>query len=285
MVETVGSDRRAERTLVSRSRRGDVEALRALLNRFSSLVWAACTLSTPDHPAAVAVFHECWDRIFTLLPQSNLDPDLAGTVIGHCRRRLLETASPEPVEKALASAMQLTSAGEAVVHVPPEAISPVGDLLNRHAKRLAQDALQRRARRHRGLLLPLGLLAAIVGGLVIAKVGASGASVGDVVARGVRARIIEGDLVPLFRDCVSPPFSVTERDAVETRGLEQVALVLEELANTPPEVTGEQLIHLKRRVNSQDLVDFIVGRAARTSGDDRNVLLSVGLILEEIANL
>jgi len=285
MVQIVRSERRAERTLVSRARRGDVEALRALLNRFSSLVWAACTLSTPDHPVAVAVFHECWDRIFTLLTQSNLDPDLAGMVIGHCRRRLLETASPEPVEKALASAMQLTSAGEAVVHVPPEAIGPVGDLLDRHAERLAQDTFQVRARRHRGLVLPLGLLVAIIGGLVIARVGASGSGVGDDVAQAVRARVIEGDLVPLYRDCVSPPFSVSERDAVETRGLEQVALVLEELANTPPEVTGEQVIHLKRRVNSQDLVDFVVGRSERTSGDDRDVLLSVGLILEEIANL
>ena len=77
-------------------------------------------------------------------------------------------------------------------------------------------------------------------------------------------RILEGDLVPLFRDCVSPPFSVAERDPVETRRLEQVALVLEELANTPPEVTGEQVIHLKQRVNSQDLVDFIIFDHERT---------------------
>ena len=262
-----------------------MEALRALLHRYASVVWAACALACPDAPSAAAVFADTWHRVFSGLESARLSPDLAGLVLGICRARLLEGAGPEQVAKALASAGQLSSEGDVAVEVPPGALVPVAESVAQHGARLVRETEARRERRRRSLMLPVGLLLAVVVGLGVAALSAGRRSVGDVVAKGVRLRVIEGDLVPLFRDCVSSPFSVTERSPAETERFEQVGLILEELLNAPPDISRARLLRVRDRVVANELADFVCEKAEEATGDDRDVLCRVTLVLEEIGNL
>jgi hypothetical protein len=135
------------------------------------------------------------------------------------------------------------------------------------------------------VVLPVALVGAIAVGLLVAYRVASRPSPQDLIARCVRLRVVESDLVPRLRDCVSPPFAIEEADTVITRQFEQVSLVLEELSNAPPKTRRENVAHLARRVRGLDLVDFAQERSEKALGRDREVLEQVALVLEEISNL
>jgi hypothetical protein len=284
MLAPLTPDGRAERTLLTMARRGDVEALRGMLHRYSSTVWAACALTSTDEAQAAARFAEAWNHIFRSLVGAHRSPDLAGLLLSLCGARLGEFLPQEEVARALRSAAQIAAAGE-TVDAPSEAVKGVEATLAEHAARLSTETEDRRGRRQDRLVLPGAVAGAVVVGLALALWAASRPGPTDIAARSVRTELLAGDLVTRLRDCASPPFSVTERDPAEMRQYEQIGLVLEEMANTPPNVTSDQLADLRRRIEAFGLVEFACEQADRTQGDARQDLFRIALALEEIANL
>jgi hypothetical protein len=278
------SDQRAERVLLTRARRGELEALRGLVHRYASLVWAACAQVTADEAAAAARFAECWDAVLDSLGTARR-PDLAMLILEVCRDRLVETAPEDAVEHAIASAHHLASEGSAFLEAPPSALLSVTDRLAEHAERLRRETGDRRAGRQRAIILPSAVGLALLVGVAAAFVVASRASTDDFLARCLRNRVVASDLVPRYRDVVAPPFEVAEREPVEARQYEEVSLVLEELANLPRGVRSEQTARLQRRVQALDLVDFCADEAQKQRGANRTVMEEVGLVLEDLTNL
>jgi hypothetical protein len=125
----------------------------------------------------------------------------------------------------------------------------------------------------------------VLAGVAFAYQAAMRPSPADIAARTLRHEVVAGDMVTRFRDCVSPPFVVTDRDPAETRQYEQIGLVLEELSNAPANLRSHQLADLRQRVEALDLDDFALEQADRAPGDTRQELLRIALALEEIANL
>ena len=279
------ADHRAERLLLSRARRGEMEAVRGLLHRYASLVWAACALVTTDEDEAAERFGECWDAILRSLGSARRAPDLAGMILGKCQACLAEAAPEDRVARAIASAHQLAAEGSAYLEAPAEALAPVTDSLSQHAERLERETADRRARRRHGVILPAGAGVAILAGAIAAYVSASRPSTEDFLARRIRDHVVGSDLVPRFRDVVQPPFEVSELEGPELRQYEEISLVLEEIANLPPEVDAEQAARLQRRVEALDLVDFAAHEAEKTRGANQAVMNEVCLVLEEVANL
>jgi len=279
------ADRRAERALLTRARRGDLEALRGLVHRYASVVWATCALVSEDEREAAEWFAGCWDRVLSSLGSLQRAPDIGGMLLNECRAHLAPSLPESQVAKAVASAAHLAPEDQEAIEVPPAVLIAVADRLETHAARLADETAQRRSGRRQKVIVPLALLAAIVAGLSVAYYAASRPSADETVARCIRLRVVESDLVPRFRDCVSPPFAVEERDPAEARQFEQASLVLEELSNAPSRLNREHVAHLARRVRGLDLVDFAWGQVEKSPAGDRAVMEQVALALEEIANL
>jgi len=279
------SDQRAERVLLTRARRGELETLRGLVHRYASLVWAACAQVTADEAAAAARFGECWDAVLDSLGTARRRPDLAMLILEVCQERLAETAPEEAVERAIASAHHLASESSAFLEAPSAALLPVTDRLAEHGERLRRETADRRASRQRTILLPSAVALALLVGAVAAVVGASHPSTEDFLARCLRNRVVAGDLVPRYRDIVAPPFEVAERQPAEARQYEEVGLILEELANMPAGVQAEQTARIQRRVQALDLIDFCAHEAEEQRGANRTVMEEVCLVLEELTNL
>jgi hypothetical protein len=279
------SDQRAERVLLTRARRGELEALGGLVHRYASLVWAACAQVTADETAAATRFAECWDAVLDSLGTARRSPDLAMSILEVCRERLAETAPEEAVERAIASAHQLASESSAFLEAPPAALRPVTDRLAEHGERLRRETADRRASRQRSIILPSALGLALLVGAVAAVIGASHPSTEDFLARCLRNRVVASDLVPRYRDIVAPPFEVAERQPAEARQYEEVGLVLEELANMPRDARAEQAARIQRRAQALDLIDFCANEAEKQRGANRTVMEEVCLVLEELASL
>ncbi len=282
---TGGPDRRAERALLTRARRGDIEALRGLLHRYASVVWSVCALVSGDEKEAAGRFADCWSEILDSLSDLHREPDIAGMLLDACREHLSDSVPARQIQKAVASAAHLALDDGQAIEVPPAVATSVAEMLDAHAARLAEQTTQRRGARRQKVILPAAALAAIVVGLAIAYYGASRPSWDETVARCIRLRIVESDLVPRFRDCVSPPFAVEEREAVEARQFEEASLVLEELSNAPVKLKRRHFVHLARRVRGLELVDFAWDQAEKGPKTDRATMQQVALVLEELANL
>ena len=278
-------DRHAERVLLARARRGELEALRGLVHRYASLVWAASAQVAPDEEAAAALFGECWESVLGSLGGAGRTPDLGGTVLRLCEGPLLAVAPEERVAGAIASARQLAAEEGVGLEVPPAALMAATDGLVEHAERLERETADRRAGRRRRLVLPIALAVGLLGGAVAAYVTTSRTPTEDFAARRLRERVIVSDLVPQFRDIVVPPFEAVDRRAPEARQYEEISLVLEELANMPKDVDAEQLARLGRRVEGLDLVDFAAGEAEKLRGANRVIMGEVCYVLEGLANL
>jgi hypothetical protein len=277
-------DRSAERALLTRARRGDVEALRGMLHRYSSLVWAACALAGADEREAGRYFREAWEHIFRSLSGADLSPDLPGLLLSLCGTQLATVVSEDTVRRSVASAAQLAVGGEAL-EVPAEALRPVEERLAEQSARLAAQTGERRASRRERMILPASLALAVIVGLAAAYRAGTRPTPADVAARALRAEVLEGDLVTRLRDCASPPLTVIDLDPVESRHFEEISLVLEELANYPARLRSAQLAGLRARIEALDLVDFALAQAEKAQGDTRQDLLRVAAALEEVTNL
>jgi hypothetical protein len=279
------SDHHAERVLLTRARRGDLEALRGLVHRYASLVWAACAQVTADESEATRRFGECWEAVLGSLDTARRSPDLAGMILRLCHGRLVECVPEERAARAVASAHQLAADSSAFVEAPPPAVLSVTDGLAGHAERLRRLTETRRVSRRRSTTLPAAVGLAVVVGVVAAFVVASRPTPQGFLARCLRARVATADLVPRFRDVVSPPFEASEREGPEARQYEEIGLVLEELVNLPKDADMQQVVRLQRRVQALDLVDFAAHEADRAPAGNRAVLNEVCLVLEELVNL
>ncbi len=283
---TEGSaDRHAERVLLARARRGELEALRGLVHRYASLVWAATAQVAADEATAAVLFSECWDTVLRSLSGARRTPDLGGMVLTLCEGPLLSRAPGERVARALASARELAGEEGVGLALPSGTLAAVTDRLEEHGARLARETAERRVRRQRRVILPVLLALGLLGGAVAAWVSASRTPADDLLARRLRQRVIAEDLVPQFRDIVLPPFEPVERATPEARQYEEISLVLEELANAPKDVRAAEFMRLGRRVEGLDLVDFAAGEAERLRGANRSVMGEVCYALEELANL
>lgn len=278
-------DRHAERVLLARARQGELEALRGLVHRYASLVWAASAQVAADESAAAALFEACWDTILRSLGGARRTPDLAGTVLALCEGPLLTAASQERVAGALVSARQLAADHAVGLEVPAAALLAVTDRLAEDGERLERETAARHARHRRRIVLPLALALGVLAGAAAAVVTASRAPTEDFLARCLRTRVVAGDLVPQFQDVVLPPFEAVERPAPEARQYEEIGLVLEQLANEPDDVRATDLRRLQPRIEGLDLIDFAAGEAEKLRGANRAVMADVCLVLEELANL
>jgi len=284
MTGDFASDSRAERALLAMARRGDLEALRGMLHRYSSVLWAACALASQNEPEASERFADAWNHILRSLGTARRSPDLAGLLLSVCGARLAESLPPDAVRRAVNSAAQMAARGEAL-EAPSGAMRAIEESLANYGERLAQETVDRRARRRERAILPGGLALALLVGLLVAHHAAMRPTAADIAARTLRHEVVAGDMVTRFRDCVSPPFVVTDREPAEARQYEQIGLVLEELSNAPASLRSAQLADLRQRVEALGLDDFALEQADRAPGDARQDLLRIALVLEEIANL
>jgi len=277
-------DSRAERALLTMARRGDLDAMRGMLHRYSSLVWSVCALASRDEPEAGQRFAEAWEHILTSLTTAHRSPDIAGLLLSQCGVRLAESLPEETVRRAVTSAGQMALTGEAL-EAPSSAMRAVEETLADHGARLLGETAERRRQRREQALLPGSLALAILIGLLVAYYTVSRPSPDDIAARALRAEVVASDLVTRLRDCASPPFAVTGPDPIEVRHYEEIGLVLEELSNASPNLRSRQLADLSRRVDSLGLDEFALEQADRVQGDTRQDLLRVALVLEELERL
>ncbi|MGQ9733055.1 MAG: hypothetical protein ACUVX8_17490, partial [Candidatus Zipacnadales bacterium] len=202
------SNHRAERALLTRARRGEIDALRGLLHRHGSVVWATCALVAPDETEAERLFAECWEAVFGSLNESQRSPNLMGLILQVCQERLRQSAPADRVNRAITSASHLVTDDTAFVEVPTAASDRVMQALPIYAEQLQRERDRRRSRRRRGLSIPALALALMMAGVAVTYFTYARTSNRDLLAQCLRERVVSTDLVSRLRDVVLPPFDV-----------------------------------------------------------------------------
>jgi hypothetical protein len=272
---------RAQRALYFRCRRGEPEALAALLYSLVDRLYTAASYLLPDETSAVTTVAETWHRLLDLLQALHVGGHLARRAFALLGEKLAAYAPADQVRRALRQARD--EADDGLLSFPAGDLQVLVDAVPLYALRIAESAGLRRVRARQALLF-VTVFVATVAGYNIWRQGSVRSVASGVKLAALQAQVQRQDLATAVRDCVDELPDPEGANRYEARLLRQVGLVMEELANSQPG-GGQALALLSRRVSQERLSDDLAELMSEREGMARKELARAHLVLEEVANL
>jgi hypothetical protein len=273
---------RVQRVLYFRCRRGEPEALAALLYSLVDRLYTAASYVVPDETTAVTTVAEAWHDLAVLLQGPAVGGHVRRRAFRLLRRRLVAHAGAEQVRKACRRAE--TEVDEGLLSFPTGDLAVLLEAIPAHAELIAARARARKRRVRQGALL-VGALVAFVMGYNLWLRGTTSNSAAETKLACLRERVVRQDLVTALRDCADELSDPEGADRYEAHLLRQVGLVLEELVNVQGARGGPVLGYLARRARQESLGRNLADLMAEREGLDRRELSQAQLVLEEVESL
>jgi len=279
------TDNSIEKKILWDCRRGDVDALRTGAYQLADeLYTAALAVLNDDGPAQSAVT-EAWRRTLTALQCWRFIGGLRTRAVHLLRRVLSRMAAPGQAQQ-IAEAMQAAVADRAESWPAPDELVAALTILSDRMAPVIAEARQRRKHRLRlafaGALVVLGVL-----------IGLSGAFYNRVlIARNpqlqfemLQQRIVAAQLRMAVQQAEMELVDPTGAQASVRDGYQRIGLVLEEIINAANLQQASRLRFVKDRIATQNLIQLARRAAYQSSGEQRDKLMTVVLVMEEAANL
>ena len=273
---------RVQRALYFRCRRGEPEALAALLYSLVDRLYTAASYVVPDETTAVTTVAEAWHDLVTLLQAPFVGGHVRRQAFRLLRLRLAALAGAEQVRKACQRAE--TEVDEGLLSFPTGDLAVLVESIPAHAEQIAARTRARKRRVRRGAEL-LGAVVVFVAGYNLWLRGTTRNSAAETKLVCLRERVVRQDLVTALRDCADELPDPEGADRYESHLLRQVGLVLEELVNSQGSRGGPVLGYLARRARQEDLSRDLADLMAAREGLDRRELAQAQLVLEEVESL
>ncbi len=275
---------RIERALYRRCQRGEVEALATLLyaigDQMYAMMLAAADGDTDQAASATAV---AWQKLLSTLGRWWGGGYIPAKVQQVVNREIKRRWGEEGL-LAAQDVLKQQQAGGQVPTLPAALADKLLAELPGQAYVLRQRRTQIRRLGRRILVMAaaaLVVLAAIGWRLHVQKLAALAPTVRF---ETLQARIISSNLAGAVRDIVEnlPEPETADRPVAEM--LQQVGLILEEIANAGDLQGVEKLRYIRERIEHDDLAWRTAELADRYQGRWRTALLNVALALEELDN-
>lgn len=279
----LGSRGRVQRALYFRCRRGEPEALAALLYSLVDRLYTAASYLLPDETTAVTTVAEVWHELLDLLQAPRVGGHLPQRAYALLARKLAPAAEPAAVARALKRARD--EAEDGLVPYPSGDLQVLLDAVPRHAEQIAALSQRRERRLRQGWLALAGL------GVVLLAYGgwwwqeSRALAFTGVQLECLQERVTKQDLAAAVRECSEELMDPEGADRYEATVLWKVGLVLEELGNAQAGVNDQALGFLAQRVRQENMVDELTELVHGRPGFERPELIQAGLVLEEVANL
>ena len=273
---------RVQRALYFRCRRGEPEALAALLYSLVDRLYTAASYVVPDETTAVTTVAEAWHDLVALLQGPFVGGHVRRRAFRLLRLRLAAHAGAKQVRKACRRAA--TEADEGLLSFPTRDLAVLLDAIPAHAAQIAALTRTRKLRVRQGALSLGGFVVLVVGYNLWLR-GTTRNSAAETKLVCLRERVVRQDLVTALRDCADELPDPEGADRYEAHLLRQVGLVLEELVNAQGSRGGPVLGYLARRVRQENLGRNLADLMAEREGLDRRELAQAQLVLEEVESL
>lgn len=273
---------RVQRTLYIRCRRGEPEALAALLYSLVDRLYTAASYVLPDETSAITTVAETWHDLMESLRGAwgTQNPSVrAMQLLGH---RLRTLAPDDQVDRALRRARDEDDGG--LLAFPDGDLQVLLDAVPLQARHIAESAGQRRLRFRQALAFAVLFFAFVVGHNIWRQSSAR-QSAETLKLQALQTEVQRDELMTAVRDCVDELPDPEGADRYEARVLRQVGLVLEELANSQAAPGAQTLALLSRRVRQDQLAEDLAELVSQREGMARKELSRALLVLEEVANL
>lgn len=273
---------RVERALYHRCRRGEPEALAALLYSLVDRLHTAAAYVLPDESAPLTVVATVWHEVLDLLQGPYVGGHLPAKAFARLQAQLELQADPAAVARAVARAQE--ESDEGLIPYPAADLRVLVDAIPLHAAEIARRTVRRRLRR-RQVALALAAFVVVVMGYNVWLRERSHAAASDVQIQCLQERVVRGELALAIHDCLSELPDPQGADRYEARLLREVGLVLEELSNLQGAAGRQVLGYLAQRVQQGHLSAELGQLLAQRDGLPREQLAQTQLILEEVENL
>jgi len=282
---TLSTDNGVEKKVLWACRRGDADALRTGAYQLADELYTAALAVLDDEESAHSAVVETWRRTLTALQRWRFAGSLRSRALNLLGRVLSQMADPQQAAQIAQTVAEAKADRPETCSAPDESVAALTSLGDRMAPTIAEA---RQRRKHR-------LRLALAGGLVVLGVliGFSGAFYSRaLVARNpqlqfetLQRRIIAAQLRLVVQQAEMELVDPTGAQASVREGYQRIGLVLEEIINAASWQEASQLRFVKDRIATQELVQLARRAAYQGSGEQREKLMMVVLILEEAANL
>ncbi|NPV45330.1 MAG: hypothetical protein HPY69_00095 [Armatimonadetes bacterium] len=273
---------RVQRALYIRCRRGESEALAALLYSLVDRLYTAASYVLPDETSAITTVAETWHDLMESLRGAWGTRNLLVRAMHLLGQRLKTMAPDDQVDRALRRARTEDDGG--LLSFPDGDLQVLLDAVPLQALHIAESAGRRRMRFRQAVAFAV-LFVAFVVGHNIWRQGTARRSAETLKLTALQAEVQRDQLITAVRDCVDELPDPEGADRYEARVLQQLGLVLEELANTQAAQGAQTLALLSRRVRQERLTEDLTEVMSQREGMARKELSRALLVLEEVANL
>lgn len=273
---------RVQRALHVRCRRGEPEALAALLYSLVDRLYTAASYVLPDETSAVTTVAETWHDLMENLRSTLGTRHLPARALALLGQKLRAQAPDDQVDRALRRARDEDDEG--LLSFPAGDLQVLVDAVPLQALHIAESA-SRRCRQFRQALAFTTLFVAVVVGYNVWRQSSARHSADTLKLTALQEQVQREDLVTAVRDCVDELPDPEGADRYEARVLRQVGLVMEELANSQGARGGQALLLLSRRVRQDRLGEDLSELMTQREGMARKELSRAQLVLEEVGNL
>lgn len=272
-------DRRVERALYFRCRRGESAALATFAYRLMDRHYTAASFVAPDEASATTAVLLAWEDTLALLTRFRVGGSLRARATRRLAQRLTDYADRATVRHALDSAADEDE--EALLTMPDEAVRELVALSQRHAPEIAAAYQERHGLRRRMLqaVAAAGLLVLVYGGWLFVAPALGGQ---ELELRCLQQRIARRELIESLRDFGTALPDPAGADQLQARVLQQSSLALEETINA---ANRQQLRYVVRRVREEELPERLAEVACEYEGAPRQELMQTQLVLEEVQGL
>ena len=281
----MSTDNGVEKKILWACRRGDADALRTGAYQLADELYTAALAVLDSEESAHSAVVETWQRTLAALQCWRFAGGLRSRALELLRRVLLQMADPQRAQPITEIVGRDRAGSPEACPAPDELVAALTGL----SDRMAPTIVESRQRRKRRLRLALS------GGLVVLGVliGLSGAFYSRVlIARNpqlqfetLQRRIVAAQLRMVVQQAEMELVDPTGAQASVREGYQRIGLVLEEIINAASLQQASRLRFIKDRIARQQLIQLARRAAYQSSGEQRDKLMMVVLVLEEAANL
>jgi len=264
---------------------GDADALRTVVYQLADELYTVALAELASEDRAYAAVIEAWQRMLNALQRWRFAGSLRNRALALLGRVIAEMSEPHPAGQ-ITETVGTAQEGRSEIQPAPDALVAA---LTRLTDRMAPAIAEARQRRKHRLRL------ALAGGLVILGVliGLGGAFGNRIlIARNsqlqfetLQQRIVAAQLRAAVQQAEMELADPTGAQASVREGYQRIGLVLEEIVNAASLQQTSRLRFVKRRIANQNLIQLARQAACQSNGTQREKLMMVVLVLEEVANL
>ncbi len=270
---------RVERSLLARCRQLDTGALHAVLYRHADEVYERLAARLRDRSRAEKAFEEVFRRFLDAAPAFNG----SRTIGDHLR---VITDSLVPASDVPPPAPTLAEA-EFVDLVPsPDVVTRVEQMLLEQAPALSKTVRHANRRAKRQVLVGIIGLLVVTAAVLAARLTHTARVQADQVLEFASEAIVQENLVEEVRDWIRREELSPLHGEARRHDLEELRLVLEELASLKSSERAVELGYISQRLRERNLINFAyeLSQEAATV-TERRKMREIALVLEEVSVL